>query len=219
MAGRDGRESIGASSQGAKARPGNRRVAQWAFPSEEERRLWFSREPGAYAAISRATVEGATVHEPLRTAPPPRTAIRPGRLLLWRAAARMFASHPLLGVGPDNFRLTYPAYAGLRVGDPRMHSNNMYVEILAGGGLITGIAFLWLLARAARLCVSGIVGGRAGGVAIASGIAAAGLAMALHGLVDSFLGFAPTYVLFSLTLGLAAACAGGVETRPDAHRV
>ncbi len=29
MAGRDGRESVGASSQGTKARPGNRRVAQW----------------------------------------------------------------------------------------------------------------------------------------------------------------------------------------------
>ena len=29
MAGRDGRESTGASSQGSKARPGHRRVAQW----------------------------------------------------------------------------------------------------------------------------------------------------------------------------------------------
>ena len=51
------------------------------------------------------------------------------------------------------------------------------------------------------------------------GIAAAGIAMALHGLVDSFLEFAPIYVLFSLTLGLAAACARGVETGADAHRV
>ena len=42
---------------------------------------------------------------------------------------------------------------------------------------------------------------------------------ALHGLVDSFLAFAPIYVIFSLTLGLAAACARGVETCADANRI
>ena len=34
-----------------------------------------------------------------------------------------------------------------------------------------------------------------------------------------FLAFAPTYILFSLTLGLAAARARGVETCADAHRI
>jgi hypothetical protein len=45
------------------------------------------------------------------------------------------------------------------------------------------------------------------------------LASALHALVDSFLSFAPTYILFALTLGFAAAVARGEETSADAHRV
>jgi hypothetical protein len=40
----------------------------------------------------------------------------------------------------------------------------------------------------------------------AAGVAAAGLAIALHGLVDSFISFTPTYVLISIVLGLAVAC-------------
>ena len=55
--------------------------------------------------------------------------------------------------------------------------------------------------------------------ALGLAVAAACLAIAAHGLVDSFLAFAPTYILFSLTLGLAAACARGVETCADAHRI
>jgi branched-subunit amino acid transport protein len=50
------------------------------------------------------------------------------------------------------------------------------------------------------------------------GIAAAGLAIALHATVDSFLSFAPTYILFALTLGFAAALARGIEGTADAHR-
>ena len=53
---------------------------------------------------------------------------------------------------------------------------------------------------------------------IRTAIAAACLAIALHGLVDSFLSFAPTFVLFSITLGLAVACRR-TQTGGDAHRV
>src|SRR5262249_15046271 len=62
-------------------------------------------------------------------------------------------------------------------------------------------------------------GSDAGPTPLGLGLSAAGLAIAVHGVVDSFLSFAPTYVLFSLTLGYAAALARGAETRPDAHRV
>jgi O-antigen ligase len=155
---------------------------------------------------------------PTSTAPPKPT-VRPGRLVLWRAAAKMFAAHPVAGVGPDNFRLAYGAYSGLGGADERTHSNNMYLEMLAGGGLIVAAAFTWLLWRSAA-CAASIVrrgGGAWGGVA--AGLAAALLAIAVHASVDTFLGFAPTYVLFSITLGCAVACARGVETWPDAHRV
>jgi len=185
----------------------------------QEHRLWFSREPGAIAAVTLATVAGESVLEPMRTTPPPKAAVRPGRLVLWRAAARMIAAHPLLGVGPDNFRLLYAGYADLPAADTRMHSNNMYIEILAGGGLVAGLAFAWLLWTVATLLAAIIGSNRADTIALASGVIAGIVAIALHGLLDSFLEFAPTYILFAVTLGLAAVCARGVESGSDAHRV
>jgi hypothetical protein len=184
----------------------------------QEGRLWFSTEPDAIRAISQASVEGDVPAKDIPTIPPPRPTVRPGRLVLWRAAARMFAAHPVTGVGPDNFRLTYGAYAGIADADPRTHSNNMYLELLAGGGLLVGAAFGWFAWQAAG-CSLDLIRARSSRETVALGLAAALLAIAVHATVDSFLSFAPTYVLFSLTLGCAVACARGMETWPDAHRV
>jgi O-antigen ligase len=126
------------------------------------------------------------------------------------------AAHPLTGIGPDNFRLAYGSYAGLSGVDVRLHSNNMYLEMLAGGGLLVGCAFGWLVWRAAG-CAAALARCTERHCAIAFGLAAALLAIALHATVDSFLSFAPIYVLFSLTLGSAVACARGVESH--AHRL
>jgi O-antigen ligase len=194
----------------------------------QERRTWFSDEPGSTASISLATVEGPALAGPVQPFPRPRPGWRPRRLVLWAAAARMVAAYPLLGVGPDNFRLTYPRYAGLATSDSRTHANNMYLEVLAGGGLVTALAFAWFVWRAAGMCRAGVGPAEAGRhvptaqgarKSLAFGVTAACIAIAAHGLVDSFLAFAPTYILFSLTLGLAAACARGVETCADAHRI
>ena len=127
----------------------------------------------------------------------------------------MIAAHPFLGVGPDNFRLSYGDYAGLTPADPRIHSNSMYLEVLAGGGLAGGLAFGWLLWRAAGVLRPGLGAPAAG--ALATGVAAAPLAVALHGLVDSFLSFGPTYVLFALMLGFAVACARGPGDTDGGH--
>ena len=138
---------------------------------------------------------------------------------MWRAAARIVATHPLVGVGPDNFRLAYGSYAGIAAADPRTHSNNMYLEMLAGGGLLAFAAFAWLLWRASDCVRDGLRLAASHGHAATVGVAAAAIAIALHATVDSFLSFAPTYVLFSLTLGCAVACARGVESRFDANRI
>ena len=50
----------------------------------------------------------------------------------------------------------------------------------------------------------------------AIGVGAAAAAVLLHGMVDSFLGFTPTYVLIAITFGFVAACAGGLEHDHDA---
>jgi hypothetical protein len=181
----------------------------------QEGLLWFSTEPNAPpSATSRAEVMGVTSATTVDSRARPARAVRPGRLTLWTAAVHMVEAHPLLGVGPDNFRLLYGTYAGLPNADTRTHSNNMYLEILAGGGLLTAVAFAWLVWTSAGIFT------RIGGAGpIPSAIAAAGAAIGIHGLVDSFLSFAPTYILFAMTLGYAAVFARGMERSADAHRV
>ena len=186
----------------------------------QEGRLWFSTEPGAVRRMSRVTITGDAADAPIVAAiPPPKRTVRPGRFALWRAAVRMVATHPFVGVGPDNFRLAYGSYAGIAAADLRTHSNNMYLEMFAGGGLLAFAAFAWLLRRASDCVRDGLRLATRHGHGATVGVAAAAIAIALHATVDSFLSFAPTYVLFSLTLGCVVACARGVESRFDANCV
>jgi hypothetical protein len=212
--------------------PGKYRI-EWDLA--QEGRLWFSTEQGAPEPMtSSAVVTGIGSGAPIATTARPTRSVRPGRIVLWRTALRMVAAHPLFGVGPDNFRLLYGSYAGLAGADPRTHSNNMYLEVLVGGGIVAFAVFALFAIRVVALFANGIGPGTGPGTdpgtgsgtgplhttrPLAIGIAAAGLAIALHALVDSFLSFAPTYILFALTLGFAAAVARGVETSADAHRV
>jgi hypothetical protein len=179
-----------------------------------ERRLWFSTNPNAERFFSSAVVTGSPVGPPpvSRITRMPRATPTPDRLTLWRAGARMVRAHPLLGVGPDNFRLTYGEYAGLPQFDTRVHSNNMYLEMFVGGGIIGGVAFVWLCASAVTALVRTVRGAPPQIAAAAAGVAAGGAAIALHGIVDSFLSFTGTYVLISITLGLAATVAISPET-------
>jgi len=191
----------------------------------QEGRLWFTTEAGAIPVMSRAIVAGDQPRTALATFAPPRPTVRPRRVQLWRAAWRMVAARPLVGVGPDNFRLSYAPYAGLAAGDPRIHSNNMYLEVLVGAGISGALAFAWLLWSVARVTKPTVAD------AASLAIAAAVLAIAVHGAVDSFLSFAPTYVLFAMTVGFAHAnsqfseqlfgtlrvAPSEVERRPQVH--
>jgi hypothetical protein len=174
-----------------------------------DRRLWFSTDSHVARVLTSVTVTGPPVGPPpvTRVTRMPRAAPMPGRPTLWRAGARMLRAHPLLGVGPDNFRLVYGDYVGLPIFDTRVNSHNMYLEMLVGGGIIGGAAFAWLCVTAAAACVRAVRRARRQSAAAAAGVAAAVAAIALHGLVDSFLGFTGTYVLIAITLGLAAASA------------
>ncbi len=170
----------------------------------QEDRLWFNTEPDAPApALTRAVVSATAISaaRPLQTFPLPKRTVRPGRLTLWRTAARMFAAHPLFGVGPDNFRLQYGDVAGLPDADPRTHSNSMYVEMFVGGGIVGGAAFLWLMWKAAGLSADTV---RRSANVSGLGVAAAVAAVLIHGFVDSFFSFTPAYVVIAFTLGLAA---------------
>ena len=121
---------------------------------------------------------------------------------------RMFAAYPVSGVGPDNFRLRYGEYGSLLAVDPRVHSNNMYLEILAGGGLVSLAAFAWLFWRSVKAFGAAARARSRHVAALGSALAAAGVAIGLHGLVDSFLTFTATYITSAIVLGLAVVCGG-----------
>ncbi|NOZ95652.1 MAG: hypothetical protein GXP47_13085 [Acidobacteria bacterium] len=83
-----------------------------------------------------------------------------GRIFLWRRSLEMARDHPLLGVGPTNWRIVFPKYAGNREmmrdlwKSPRRPHND-YVWILTERGVV-GLAislalaglFLWWTVRA-----------------------------------------------------------------------
>jgi hypothetical protein len=108
-----------------------------------------------------------------------------GRSSLWNAAVLMFRSHPF-GVGPDNFRLEYGKYLNASHWDTDVHSNNLYLELLTGSGVL-GLAAFGLMLAAKRWDFH------------PPSLAAA--IFLVHGVVDYFLMTTPLYFAFWIVLG------------------
>jgi O-antigen ligase len=124
------------------------------------------------------------------------------RSVLWQAAFEIAREHPVLGIGPDNFRHTYGRRLGLAAWDERVHANNSYIEVLAGMGVIGVMAMAWLMFAAVRSGVRSLFDVSDARLPIVAASFAACTAIALHALVDSFLTFTPTYVVFAIAAGL-----------------
>jgi hypothetical protein len=108
------------------------------------------------------------------------------RTELWKAAIDMTRKHPFLGVGPDNFRLLYGRQYGTTRWDTKIRTNNLYLELLSGSGLVGLAAFCVMLA---------VVRWKPNASSI-------GLAIFLiHGLLDTFLMTTPIYFAFWILLG------------------
>ena len=129
------------------------------------------------------------------------TAPIPVRRVLWQIAWQQFRQRPWLGIGLDNFRLTYGLFLeDAAAWDKTIHTNNWYIETLVSLGLVGGLPFLaWL----------GLLGIdlwrhlRRPQVTIwQAGVAAGLLAYLFHGLLDYFLMFNATAILFWLLVGL-----------------
>jgi hypothetical protein len=125
---------------------------------------------------------------------------------LWTTALRIAAQHPLLGIGPDNFRHVYGTYLGLAEWDDRVHANNLYLEMLADFGVVGALVFAVLLAPSVAAGIRALRSPPDGPVSPWSvGLAVSLLAFFLHGLLDYFLEFTPVYLLFWLIVGLLLA--------------
>jgi hypothetical protein len=188
--------------------PGEYRV-EWDMVQEGV--SWFSWQ-GAATYPSRLVVTAGQARARgsfQRSAPP--TDVRltrptPGRMDLWRAALQMAADYPLFGVGPDNFRWLYGEYAGVDEWDTGIHANNLYLEWLAGTGVVGFAAFIWLSWRLARLALARLRDqDEREHWMLTVGVSAALATWYIHGLFDFFYEFTPTYVAFWLLVGLLAA--------------
>jgi O-Antigen ligase len=197
------------------SRPG-RYVLWWDLVHEHT--TWFSERgnPGLREVLE---VRGDVPSAVLRAAAPPPPIAPPlgerkpvPRGILWWAALKLFVAHPFTGIGPDNFRHRYHAVLGLSAGDAdeRLHANSLYFETLADLGVVGALAFTLVLAAL-------LAAARRGLATLATRLLALGVAAALgtyllHGVLDYFLEFTPTYAQFWLLAGMMAA----IGTRPAA---
>ena len=173
---------------------------------------WFRVLSGSEAPPATSTVDFrvASPAAPPGTAGPPAGQqvqdIARSRALtrsdLWRIAVGYLAERPLVGIGPDNFRIGYGGRIGLTAWDQNFNATNLYLEVLTGVGLGLGLAFFaWLAVVGARHLRSAATLGRSGSI-IAVIVLASLLA---HGLFDSFLTFSTAmYLLFTAALVSAA---------------
>jgi hypothetical protein len=184
-----------------------------------EHRGWLSEE-GVTPGRSLVQVEGertATATSSMRRLPASNQ--RVDRRTLWGAALRIAEEHPVTGIGPDNFRQVYGRYIGRATWDTRVHANNMYLEVLAGAGIIGAAALLWLVGASGLLVWRLWAAASPSAAAAPAILVAAWLVIAGHGLVDNFLSFTTTYVMFALAAGLACSAPFRDGTRPHADRV
>jgi hypothetical protein len=168
----------------------------------QEQRTWLSLE-GVFPGRTIVKVEGQPVGAPLPTrGRMPTGVMRMPRSVLWSTALTISADHPMLGIGPDNFRLTYGRYLGLAAWDSRVHANNTYLEVLVGMGAIGAAALLWLIVAACRSTIARLRAAPLDTMPLVAAATAACLTIAAHGVVDSFLTFTSTYVIFALAAGV-----------------
>jgi hypothetical protein len=129
----------------------------------------------------------------------------PSRWDLWGAALRMFVARPVLGWGSDSYRLLKGRFMEIPKGDDTILANSLYLEFLACSGVLGFSAFLWLVWELGRglLRRSRAAGSPEERSASWFGVAYF-VAFLVHGLVDYFLKFTPTFVLFWVVTGSLA---------------
>lgn len=190
-----------------------------ALPEGEYRLVWGLLHKGVDWFRYRGVTEGETV---VQVRPAPQSIAGPAlisqevagdawlptvpRLSLWQAAIAMFRERPLLGHGPGTFRLIHGRYLSLPAWDTRVNANSLYLELLAGVGLLGLVTFASLIAVVIFTPITPLRKPLSGPAAPwISGVVAALLALLLHGLVDYFLDFTSMYLLFWTLLGILVA--------------
>ncbi len=179
-------------------------ILQWDML--QERVTWFSTRGQPTADIAAQVVAVTTASAAPVTASyptiPPALPLQPSRINLWSAGVRIWNENLIAGIGPDNFRHHYGVYLDLGYFDDRITANSWYVETLADMGVIGAGALITLIVTLAITMWRGWKSTTERAMLIGLSIALA--AFAVHGAVDYFFEFTPTYGLFWLIAGMMA---------------
>ncbi len=178
----------------------------------QEKVTWFSVRGASTAMLAVRVDEQTAAHAsaPRPSAGPTGSALSQPlpsqtRTELWRVAIELWRTRPVFGIGPDNFRWTYGTYLGATAFDRTVTANSWYVETLVNTGLIGLASLIGLGATLAWAAYRALRTRSASERPLIVGLSAALLAFAVHGVVDYFLPFTPTYGLFWLAAGLLTA--------------
>ena len=207
----------------APERPG-RYILAWDMLREYIGRGWFSQmgvPPGRIAVVvGGVPPPGVKPPPPERPAAPSSIMAQPGppgRRALWGVAIALWSERPLLGIGPDVFRHIYGPRLGLTLFDSRVHTNNLYLELLTGAGVLGLGAFLALIGcclwagwRALTVHRPSSTVHRPPSTVLLGALLGI-VAFLAHGMLDVFLAFTPTYALLWSLIGIVA----GLAARPE----
>jgi len=73
-----------------------------------------------------------------------------GRLLVWKDTIKMIKDFPIFGTGLGTYPFSLPIYKTFPTQSIFTHAHNDYLELLAEGGLVLTLPFLWATVRAIK---------------------------------------------------------------------
>ncbi|NIW48321.1 MAG: hypothetical protein GWN30_27285, partial [Gammaproteobacteria bacterium] len=185
--------------------PGEEGAYEFEWDLVQEDIVWFSLRNGMHITTSVIVLpptDPDMVASDLDDFQSARPAVQPipGRRVLWSIAAQQFLERPLFGIGLDNFRLTYGNIMGWQAWNDSIHTNNWYVETAVSVGLLGSVPFFGWLALLGFDMLNRIRHNRVNIWQIA--LIFALLAYFIHGLLDYFLLFNGTGMLFWILVGM-----------------
>lgn len=132
------------------------------------------------------------------------------RVAHWEAAAAMWADRPWLGQGPGHYAAAYARFRLPRWSDPLGHAHNIYLQLLAEGGLAGLAGYLAFLGVVSAFGIAAAARPRTAlQGALGLGLAGALAALAFHSLLDNLF-VHDLAIHLGLLVGLTAAAKGDV---------
>jgi O-Antigen ligase len=162
---------------------------------------WFSWR-GSPTAPMRLLVEPIGPHATTRPTDVQVALPHPARVQFWAAALGMLRDHPLLGVGPDNFRVRFADYSGIAESHIGTHAHSLYLESLADTGVLGFVGLVCVLVGIVRVGFARLAARQDADWVWHAALFASLVSWLVHGLLDDFERFWPAHVAFWIVVGL-----------------